>query len=94
MFSTTLRVPDDLGGFLQELARSQSTSVNIVLTRLLEEKRELERRRRLALDWAEYAADTQAQDVAYAWPAQAEIAAEPKLPYGVKPPRKPRGKKP
>jgi len=85
MLNTTLRIPDDLGAFLQEAARDRSLSVNAFLTLLLEEKREEERRRRLARDWAEYAKDPQAQEVEYAWPAQADLVAEPPSPYGGKP---------
>jgi len=44
---------------------------------LLEDWREEERRRRLARDWAAYAAEPAAQEVEYAWPAQAELVAEP-----------------
>jgi len=85
MFSTTLRIADELGAFLQEAAREQSLSVNAYLTRLLEERRAETRRQRLAKDWADYAADPAAQEVEYALPAQADIAAEPQDPYGGKP---------
>ena len=89
MFSTTLRIPDDLGAFLQEAAREQSLSVNACLARLLENWREAERRRRLARDWAEYAADDAAQVIEYAFPAQADLVAEPPAtPYRSTPRRK------
>ena len=88
MFSTTLRIPDDLGAFLQETARAQSLSVNACLARLLEDWREAERHRRLAQDWADYAADSTAQDIEYAFPAQAEMAAEKAEAYRTAPRRK------
>ena len=93
MLSTTLRINDELGAFLQEAARDQDLSVNAFLIQLLEEKRAEARRRRLAEDWAAYAADPAAQDVAYAWPAQAGLVAEPDHPFGGGRVRKPAGKK-
>ena len=90
MFTTTLRIPDELAAFLQETAKDSSMSVNAFLAQLLEKERAEARRRRLANDWAAYAADEAAQDVSYAFAAQAECVAEPPgVPYGVvKPPRK------
>jgi len=85
MFSTTLRIPDPLASFLQEEAKAHNLSVNAYLTRLLEADREEGRRRRLAQDWVAYAADLSDQDVAYALPAQAAIAAEPYVPFGDEP---------
>ena len=82
MITTTLRLPDDLARFLQETAREASMSVNAFLAQLLEQERAQARRRRLALDWAAYAAEDSAQDVGYALPAQADLVAEPEgLPY-------------
>ncbi len=81
MLSTTLRINDELGTFLQEAARKQDLSVNAFLIQLLEEKRAEARRRRLAEDWAASAAEPSAQDLEYAWPAQAELAAEPEHPF-------------
>jgi len=88
MYSTTLRIPDDLGAFLQEAALERSLSVNACLAMLLENWRDAERKRRLARDWAEYAADGAAQDIEYAFPAQAGLAAEPTTPYRSAPRRK------
>jgi hypothetical protein len=82
MLSTTLRINDELAVFLQEAAREQDLSVNAFLVRLLEEKRAEARRRRLAEDWAAYAADPASQDVAYALAAQGELMAEPDSPAG------------
>ena len=81
MFSTTLRIPDDLAAFLQQAARADAMSVNAFLARLLEQERQAARQRRLAKDWEAYAADGDAQDVQYALNAQAEIAAEEPIPY-------------
>lgn len=91
MFSTTLRIPDELGAFLQEAAQRHSQSVNAYVTNLLAELQAAERRCRLAADWAAYAAETTAQDVEYAAPAQAELAAERGIPYQA-PSRRKRGK--
>ena len=77
MFSTTLRIPDDLAAYLQEAAKGASLSVNAWLAQLLERERAEARRQRLAQDWAAYAADGSAQDVEYALPAQGELVAEP-----------------
>lgn len=93
MFSTTLRIPDELAAFLQEAARAQSLSVNAYLTRLVEERREEDRSHRLARDWAAYASDPAAQDVDYAAPAQADSAAERSMPYGAASRRKTSGKR-
>ncbi|WP_306600219.1 hypothetical protein [Geothrix sp. 21YS21S-2] len=84
MFSTTLRLPDELAAFLQEAARSQGLSVNAYLARLVEERREGDRRSRLARDWALYAGETAAQDVEYAFDPQVSLAAETPLPYRAK----------
>lgn len=81
MFSTTLRIPDDLAVFLQQAAKAEAMSVNAFLAGLLERERENARKQRLARDWAAYAADGDAQDVDYARAAQAEVAAEEAHPY-------------
>ena len=82
MYSTTLRLDDDLARFLQDEARTQELSVNALLAELVREAREARARHRLAQDWAAYAQDAGAQDVSYALPAQAEVAAEPRArPY-------------
>lgn len=78
MYSTTLRLDDDLARFLQDEARAQELSVNALLAELVREARSARARHRLAKDWAAYAQDPGAQDVAYALHAQAEAAAEPK----------------
>lgn len=85
MFSTTLRISDDLAVFLQQAARAEAMSVNAFLAGLLERERQNARRRRLAKDWAAYAADGEAQDVEYAFAAQAEVAAEEAHPYRAEP---------
>ena len=77
MYSTTLRLDDDLAQFLQNEARAQELSVNALLAELVRQAREARCRRRLAQDWATYAQDAAAQEVAYALSAQAEMAAEP-----------------
>ena len=85
MYSTTLRLDDDLARFIQEEARVQELSVNALLAELVRQAREALTRRRLATDWAAYAQDAAAQDVAYALSAQAEVAAEAKAkPYRAK----------
>ena len=81
MFSTTLRISDDLACFLQQAAKAEALSVNAFLASLLERERRNQRKLRLARDWAAYAADGDAQDVDYALAAQAEIAAEEPVPY-------------
>ena len=81
MFSTTLRIPDDLAAFLQRAAQADAMSVNAFLARLLERERRAERMRRLAKDWEAYAADGDAQEVEYALAAQAQVAAEEPIPY-------------
>ena len=80
MYSTTLRLDDDLAGFLQEEARHQSISVNALLADLVRQARESRARQRLAKDWAAYARDDDAQSVDYAFAAQSQAAeaAEPK----------------
>jgi len=78
MFCTTLRLDDDLGRFLREAAEAHALSVNGWLAELLRREQATAARRKLAADWASYGQDTEAQEVAYAFPAQAEVAAEPK----------------
>lgn len=78
MFSTTLRLDDDLGRFLRAAAEAHAVSVNGWLVELLRREQAAAARRRLAADWAAYGKDAEAQDVAYAFPAQAEVAAEPR----------------
>ena len=94
MFSTTLRLADELAVFLQEAARARSQIVNAYLTSILEERRAEERRRKLAMDWTAYAADASAQDVDYAVEAQAEIVAEPQVPFEAAPGPRRAGRKP
>jgi len=77
MFSTTLRLDDDLGRFLREVAGAHAMSVNGWLVELLRREQAAAARRKLAADWAAYGKDPEAQDVAYAFSAQAEVAAEP-----------------
>lgn len=77
MFSTTLRLDDDLGRFLREVAEAHAMSVNGWLAELLRREQATAARRRLAADWAAYGKDDEAQSVAYAFEAQAEVAAEP-----------------
>lgn len=84
MYSTTLRLEDDLAGFLQDEAQHLSISVNALLADLVRQARETRARQRLAKDWAAYARDDEAQSVAYAFAAQSQAveAAEPKAkPY-------------
>ena len=76
MFATTLRIDDTLGDFLQRSARACGQSVNAFLADLLRREEEAARRQRLAADWAAFAQDPEAQDVAYAFAVQAELAAE------------------
>ncbi len=78
MFSTTLRLDDDLGRFLREVAEAQAMSVNGWLAELVRREQVMVARRKLAADWAAYGKDGEAQDVAYAFAAQAEVAAEPR----------------
>ena len=81
MFSTTLRIDESLGHFLQEAARRSALSVNAFLAELLRREQEATARKRLAHDWRAYAQDAQdaqAQDVTYALAAQAQVVAEPK----------------
>jgi hypothetical protein len=78
MFSTTLRLDDDLGRFLREAAEAQAVSVNGWLAELLRREQAAAARRKLAADWEAYGKDVEAQDVAYAFTAQAEAAAEPR----------------
>lgn len=77
MYSTTLRLDDDLALFLQEEAQARELSVNALLAQLVHQARTARARKRLARDWAAYAQDAEAQDVAYALPAQVEAVAEP-----------------
>lgn len=88
MFTTTLRITDDLAAFLQQAAKEEAMSVNAYLARLLERDKKAARERRLAADWAAYAAQPDAQDVDYALGAQADIAAERPVPYRVRAPRR------
>jgi len=78
MFSTTLRLDDDLGRFLREVADAHAMSVNGWLAELLRREQVAAARRRLAADWVAYGKDEEAQMVAYAFEAQAEVAAEPR----------------
>ena len=89
MYSTTLRLDEDLARFLQDEAKAAEMSVNALLAHLVRQAKEARARNRLAKDWAAYAQDAHAQDVAYAFAAQAETAAEP----GAKPYRAPRAAK-
>ena len=77
MFSTTLRLDDDLGRFLREAAEAQAMSVNGWLAELLRREQAAAVRRKLAADWDAYGQDVEVQDVAYAFPAQAEVEAVP-----------------
>lgn len=77
MFSTTLRLDDDLGRFLREVAEAQAMSVNGWLAELVRREQALAARRKLAADWEAYGQDAGAQDATYAFAAQAEVAAEP-----------------
>lgn len=77
MFSTTLRLDDDLGRFLREVAEAHAMSVNGWLAELLRREQAAAARRKLAADWASYGKDEEAQSVIYAFEAQAEVAAEP-----------------
>ena len=79
MFATTLRINPDLGAFLQEMARLEDLRVNAFLTKLIEREREARRRRRLEADWVAFAGE--GLDASFALAAQAEIAAEPPVPY-------------
>jgi hypothetical protein len=78
MFSTTLRIDESLGHFLQEAARRSALSVNAFLADLLRREQEATARKQLAHDWRAYAQDAGAQDVNYALSAQAQVVAEPK----------------
>ena len=73
MFTTTLRIPDDLAAFLQEAAQGASLSVNAFLAQLLQRERTETRRRRLAQDWTAYATEALDQDVDCAVAAQREV---------------------
>ena len=77
MFSTTLRIDENLGHFLQEAARRSALSVNAFLAELLRREQEATARKRLAHDWRAYAQDSDAEDVSYALAAQAQVVAEP-----------------
>ncbi len=86
MFSTTLRIDEKLGHFLQEAARRSALSVNAFLAELIRREQEAAARKRLAQDWRAYAQDPEAQDVSYAWAAQTEVVAEPRRKaYGARP---------
>lgn len=78
MFSTTLRLDDDLAAFLREVAEAHSMSVNGWLAELVRREQAAAARRKLAADWAAYGKDAEAQYVAYAFAAQAEVVAEPR----------------
>jgi len=78
MFSTTIRIDESLGQFLQEAARRSALSVNAFLAELIRREQEAAARKRLAQDWKAYAQDTEAQDVNYALSAQAQVVAEPR----------------
>ena len=78
MFSTTIRIDESLGQFLQEAARRSALSVNAFLAELIRREKEAAARKRLAQDWKAYAQDTEAQDVNYALSAQAQVVAEPR----------------
>ena len=77
MFSTTIRIDENLGQFLQEAARRSAQSVNAFLAELIRREQEAAARKRLAQDWKTYAQDNEAQDVSYALNAQAQVVAEP-----------------
>ena len=77
MFSTTLRLDDDLGHFLRQVAEAQAMSVNGWLAEMVRREQVAVARRRLASDWATYAQDGEAQEVEYAFAAQAQAVAEP-----------------
>ena len=77
MFSTTLRLDDDLGRFLRAAAEAHAMSVNGWVAELLRREQVAMARQKVASDWAAYGKDAEAQDVAYASTAQAEVAAEP-----------------
>lgn len=74
MFSTTLRLDDDLATFLRAEAVAHTLSVNGWLVELLRREQVAAARRKLAADWAAYGQDAEALDVAYAFEAQAEVA--------------------
>ncbi len=76
MFSTTLRLDDDLASFLRVAAEAEDQSVNGWLVELLRREQVAMARRKLATDWVAYAKDAEAQNVAYAFRAQAEVAVE------------------
>ena len=78
MFSTTLRLDDDLAAFLRKAAEAHALSANGWLVALLRREQAAEARKRLAADWAAYGQDAEAQEVSYAFTAQAEVAAEPR----------------
>lgn len=77
MFSTTLRINENLGHFLQEAARRSALSVNAFLAELIRREQEAAARKRLSKDWASYAQDPETQDVDYAFAAQAQLVSEP-----------------
>lgn len=92
MFSTTLRIEESLGIWLQAAARQRALSVNAFLAELIRREQALAAQRRLASDWAAFARDPEAQDVEYALRAQADLAAEPTRPKAKANPRARRGR--
>jgi hypothetical protein len=77
MFSTTLRLDDDPGRLLRAAAEAHAMSVNGWVAEWLR-REQAAARRKLAADWAAYRKDSVAQEVAYAFEVQAEVAAEPR----------------
>ena len=92
MFSTTLRIEEDLGDWLRLAARQRALSVNAFLAELIRHEQAQAARRRLASDWGTYALEAEAQDVDYALQAQSDVVAEPKAPGRHKAPAKSRNK--
>ena len=89
MYSTTLRLDDDLARFLQQEAQARELSVNALLADLIHQAKEARARMRLAQDWAAYAQDDAAQDVAYALPAQSQAVIETAAKTAAEPRAKP-----
>jgi hypothetical protein len=87
MIRTTLRIEDETADFLTEAAKADGMSINAYLERLIRRDMDETRRHRLAQDWAHYAQDPQAQNVEYAFKAQASVVAEPKARKATKPRR-------
>ena len=75
MFSTTLRLDDDLAAFLHQAAAAHTLSANGWLVALLRREQAAAARKRLAADWAAYGKDAEAQDMDSAVAAPAEVAA-------------------